>query len=89
MPKTERQALRPKVVQDAQKATTFDEKWAKGWIRMAEALMLAGDDEGMENVVEEKRAEGLMATLEGAQEALENAIGLSDGNVRAGECCPN
>ena len=86
-PKTERQALRPRALQDAERATTLDEMWAKGWIRMAEALVLAGDEEGMEGVVEGKRAEGRMATLAGAQEALENAIRLSDGNVRAGECC--
>jgi thiol-disulfide isomerase/thioredoxin len=83
-PKKERQALRPKALQDAQNATTFDEGWAKGWIRMAEALLLAGDEEAMESTPAAKRAEGRMATLEGAQKALENAIGLSDGNVRAG-----
>lgn len=86
-PKMERQALRPKALQDAEKATTFDESWAKGWIRMAEALVLAGDEEAMESVAEGKRAEGRMATLEAAREALENSIGLSDGQVRAGECC--
>lgn len=81
--KKERMALRPKAIQDAHNATTFDEMWAKGWIRMAEALMLAGDEEAMESVVEGKRLEGRMSTLEGAREALEKAIGLSDGNIRA------
>lgn len=86
-PKRERQLLRPKAIQDAERATTLDERWAKGWIRMAEALLLAGDEEGMEDVREGMRAEGRVKTLEGAQEAIENAIGLSDGNLRAGEFC--
>lgn len=85
--KSERLLLRPKAIQDANKATTLDERWAKGWIRMAEALMLAGDDEGMEAVKEGARAEGRLKTLESAQEAIENAIGLSDGTLRAGEFC--
>jgi len=82
-PKTERLTLRPKALQDAHDATSFDEKWAKGWIRMAQALMLAGDEEAMESVAEGKRAAGRVTTLEGAKEALENAIGLSDGTLRA------
>ena len=85
-PKEARQAFRPKAIQDAQKATTLDEGWAKGWIRMAEAMVLAGDDEGQESA-EGKRAEGRIITLKGAEEALENAIDLSDGNLRAGEYC--
>ena len=86
-PKSERQLLRPKAIQDAERATTLDERWAKGWIRMAEALMLAGDEEGMEGVREGTRVEGRVKTLEGAQKAIENAIGLSDGNLKAGEFC--
>lgn len=86
-PKEARQAFRPKAIEDAHKATTLDEGWAKGWIRMAEAMMLAGDEEGQESTAEGKRAEGRMITLKGAQEALENAIDLSDGNLRAGEYC--
>ncbi|KAM5541766.1 hypothetical protein V8D89_004495 [Ganoderma adspersum] len=82
-PKEERQKLRPKLVSDAHQATTLDERWAKGWVRMAEALVLACDEEGNEGVKEEKRAEGRRISLEGAQSALENAIGLGEGKVKA------
>lgn len=84
--KEERQKLRPKLVSDAHQATTLDERWAKGWVRMAEAFVLAGDEEGNESVKEEKWVEGRRMSLEGAQSALENAIGLGEGKVKAGKC---
>ena len=83
-PKAERQALRPKAIQDANSATALDERWAKGWVRVAEALVLSGDEEGNESVAEELRPEARRKTLEGAQEALENAIGLGEGKVKTG-----
>ena len=83
--KEERQMLRPKLASDAHKAMTLDERWAKGWVRMAEALVLACDEEGIEGVKEEKQTEVRRASLEGAQSALENAIGLGEGKVKAGE----
>ncbi|PIL27794.1 hypothetical protein GSI_10947 [Ganoderma sinense ZZ0214-1] len=82
-PKEERQKLRPKLVSDAHQATTLDEQWAKGWVRMAEAMVLAGDEEGNESVKEEKRAEERRVSLEGAQAALENAIEVGEGKVKA------
>ena len=85
VPKEERQKLRPKAIQDAQWATTLDERWAKGWVRMGEALILAGDEEANEAVAEDLRAEGRKKTLEGAQEALENAVGIGEGKVKAGK----
>ncbi|RDX46147.1 thioredoxin-domain-containing protein [Lentinus brumalis] len=85
VPKEERQKLRPKAIQDAQRATTLDERWAKGWVRMGEAMILAGDEEGNEGVAEHLRAEGRKVTLEGALEALENAVGLGEGKVKAAQ----
>ncbi|TRM55502.1 thioredoxin-domain-containing protein [Schizophyllum amplum] len=82
-PKDERKQLRPRAIADAHKATTLDQSWAKGWVRMAEAMLLAGDEEGMEDVSADKRLEGVRHMLEGAQEALEDAVNLSDGKVKA------
>ena len=48
--KEERQKLRQNAISDAVQATTIDSKWAKGWVRMAEALVLATDEEGSEGV---------------------------------------
>ena len=87
-PKAERQALRPKAIQDAQSATALDERWGKGWVRMAEALVLAGDEEGNEGMEERQKAAGRKTTLEGAEGALGNAIGLSEGKVKAGKFTP-
>ena len=84
-PKEERQKLRAKLMSDAHKATTLDERWAKGWVRLAEAMVLSCDEEGIEGMKEEKQGEGRRITLEGAQEALENAVGLSEGKVKVGE----
>ncbi|TBU45452.1 thioredoxin-domain-containing protein [Dichomitus squalens] len=81
--KEERQKLRQKAISDAVQATAIDDKWAKGWVRMAEALVLATDEEGTQDVGEERRPEGLRKALEGAVQALENAIGLSEGKVKA------
>ena len=85
IPKVERQTLRPKAVQDAVTATTLDERWGKGWVRMAEALLLATDEEANEGVVPEKRPETRRKGFEGVEEELTNAVGLSDGKVKAGE----
>jgi len=78
----ERKKLRPKAIQDATYVTNLEERWGKGWVRMAEALLLAGDEEGLADADGDKE-EGRKATLLGAEEALENAIGLSDGKLRA------
>ncbi|KAI1788098.1 thioredoxin-domain-containing protein [Ganoderma leucocontextum] len=85
LPKEERQNLRPMLVSDAIKATTLDERWAKGWVRLAEASLLACDEEGNERVKEELREEGGRKGLEAAQQALENAVGLGEGKVKVGE----
>jgi len=84
-PLEERKSLRPKAVQDAQQATDLEERWGKAWVRMAEALLLTTDEEAMSDIEESKRAEGRKLGLQGAEEALENAIGLSEGKVEAGE----
>ncbi|KAI0747126.1 thioredoxin-domain-containing protein [Daedaleopsis nitida] len=83
--KEERQLLRPKAVKDARQATVLDERWGKGWVRMAEALLLTADEEENESVKEEARQETVKKCLEGVESALENAIGLSEGKVKAGE----
>ncbi|KAL1741366.1 thioredoxin-domain-containing protein [Schizophyllum fasciatum] len=82
-----RKQLRAQAVGDATEATRLDERWGKGWVRLAEAMMLAGDEEGMEDVAEDKRAEGTRHMLAAAEEALHNAINLSDGKVKAGKSC--
>ena len=84
-PKGERKKLRVRAVVDATNATQRDRAWGKGWVRLAEALVLQADEEGMEDVAEDKRVEGVKQTLLGAEEALQNAINLSDGKVKAGE----
>lgn len=76
---------RPKALQDAVRATELDAAWPKGWVRLAEATLAAGDDDAA--IAPEKRAEGKRMTLEGAQEALENAVRLApEGKVKAGMC---
>ncbi|KAF5357399.1 hypothetical protein D9758_005938 [Tetrapyrgos nigripes] len=81
-PVEERKKLRPKALQDAYKATELEERWGKGWVRLAEAMTLANDEEAMSDVDENKREEGKKNTLEGIEEALENAVGLSEGKVK-------
>ena len=81
----EREEARTKALQDAIHATTKDDRWGKGWVRMAEALLLSVDEEGREGVAEHLQSEGLKKALDGAEEALQNAVGLSEGKVKAGE----
>ncbi|KAL1728049.1 hypothetical protein EV714DRAFT_286067 [Schizophyllum commune] len=68
--------LRPRAMEDAYMATILDERWGKGWVRLAQVML-------MEVEVEEKegREEGVSKMLEGAQAALHNAVGLSEGRV--------
>ncbi|KAJ3862547.1 thioredoxin-domain-containing protein [Lentinula novae-zelandiae] len=80
-----RNALRVKQMQDGLKVTNMEERWGKGWVRLAEALLESGCEESLENVAEDKRSEGRRASLEGAEEALTNAIQLSEGKVKIGE----
>lgn len=84
VPKEERQKLRPKALEDAIRATQKDERWGKGWVRMAEATLLAIDEEGSAGVAERLRQEGLREGLAGAEEALHNAVRLSEGKVKFG-----
>ncbi|RPD52413.1 thioredoxin-domain-containing protein [Lentinus tigrinus ALCF2SS1-7] len=83
VPKEDRQKLRPKAIQDAHTATALDERWAKGWVRMGEAAILAGDEEGNESVAEHLRAEERKKALEGAEKAFENAVRFGEGKVKA------
>jgi len=77
--------LRPKALQDAVKATELDERWAKGWVRMAEALLAAGEDDS--SVAPENRAEGRKKLLEGAEESLHNAVRLAtESKIKLGAC---
>ena len=61
-------------------ATLLDGRWGKGWVRLAQVML-------MEVEVEERegREEGIRKMLEGAQAALYNAVGLSEGRVLKGE----
>ena len=80
---TNGEKLRPKALQDAVKATELDERWPKGWVRLAEAMIAASEDD--QGVAPELRTEGKQKTLEGAQQALENAVALApEGKVKAG-----
>ncbi|KZV80471.1 thioredoxin-domain-containing protein [Exidia glandulosa HHB12029] len=73
---------RPKALGDAVRATELDPSWPKGWVRLAEATLAAGEDDA--EVAPEKRAEGKRMVLEGAQEALENAVRIApEGKVKA------
>ncbi|KAL1757819.1 hypothetical protein FB107DRAFT_289014 [Schizophyllum commune] len=68
--------LRPRAMGDACMATLLDERWGKGWVRLAQVML-------MEVEVEERegRDEGVRKMLEGAQAALYNAVGLPEGRV--------
>ncbi|KAH9930532.1 thioredoxin-domain-containing protein [Epithele typhae] len=57
-------------VEDARAATVLDEKWGKGWVRMAEAALLAEEEEGMK-------------AMNAALESLQKAVSVSDGKVKA------
>lgn len=64
--------LRPKALQDATRATELDPRYAKGWVRLAEALLAAGEDDA--GLAPEKRAEGRRVVAAGVRQALENAV---------------
>ncbi|KAH8827154.1 thioredoxin-domain-containing protein [Flagelloscypha sp. PMI_526] len=72
-------------VKDANKATEFDPNYSKGWVRLAEALLIArADIETMDNINSEKAAEGKELTKGAVVEALEKAVGLAaqEGNTK-------
>ncbi|KAI5899148.1 thioredoxin-like protein [Schizophyllum commune H4-8] len=75
-PKDLRNELRLRAMEDAYVATRLDERWGKGWVRLAQAMLMEAEVEGREG-----REEGVRKMLEGAQEALYNAVGLSEGRV--------
>jgi thioredoxin-like negative regulator of GroEL len=67
--------MRPKAMQDALDATAFDERWAKGWVRLADVMVAEADNCKSKGG---KLAEGYKKGLEAAQEALENALALAE-----------
>ncbi|KZV71730.1 thioredoxin-like protein [Peniophora sp. CONT] len=75
--------LRQKALQDAMLVTDLDERWGKGWYRLAEVLNAVRQDASGEDVAPEKREEGARVSRDGVIEALENAVGLSDGKVKS------
>lgn len=87
LPGTEQSSvmLRQKAFQDAMLATDLDERWGKGWYRLAEVLNAVRQDASSEDVAAEKREEGSRVSRDAVIEALENAVGLSDGKVKAGK----
>lgn len=64
--------------------TDLDERWGKGWYRLAEVLNAVRQDASGEDVAPEHREEGARVSRDGVIEALENAVGLSDGKVKSG-----
>ncbi|KAL1688131.1 hypothetical protein GGG16DRAFT_116316 [Schizophyllum commune] len=68
--------LRPRAMEDAYMATLLDERWEKGWVRLAQVMLVEVEVERREG-----REEGIRKMLEGAQAALYNAVGLSEGRV--------
>ncbi|KAL1660019.1 thioredoxin-domain-containing protein, partial [Schizophyllum commune] len=80
MPKAQSNQLRPRAMEDAYMATLLDERWGKGWVRLAQVMLMEAEVEEAE-----KREEGIRKMLGGAQAALYNAVGLSEGRVLKGE----
>ncbi|KAI4524922.1 thioredoxin-like protein [Schizophyllum commune Loenen D] len=76
MPKAQSNQLRPRAMEDAYMATLLDERWGKGWVRLAQVMLMEAEVEEAE-----KREEGIKKMLGGAQAALYNAAGLSEGRV--------
>ncbi|KAH7103212.1 hypothetical protein BKA62DRAFT_769025 [Auriculariales sp. MPI-PUGE-AT-0066] len=73
--------LKPQALQDAMTATELDPRWAKGWVRAAEATIAAGEDNGA--VEPELREEGLRKCYEAAEEQLTTALQFSgEGKVK-------
>ena len=79
--------LRKNALQDAMLVTELDERWGKGWYRLAEVLNAVRQDASSEDVAPEKREEGAHISRDAVLEALENAVNLSDGKVKAGMSC--
>ncbi|KAI5824466.1 thioredoxin-like protein [Schizophyllum commune Tattone D] len=75
-PKAQSNQLRPRAMEDAYMATLLDERWGKGWVRLAQVMLMEAEVEEAE-----KREEGIRKMLGGAQAALYNAAGLSEGRV--------
>lgn len=84
--KAARMTLRRQAMRDANAATDLEPRWGKGWVRSAEAVLLSGDDEVLEDTPAETRAESKRMMLSAVLETLFNAANLSDGKLRAGEC---
>ncbi|KAJ4485294.1 thioredoxin-domain-containing protein [Lentinula aciculospora] len=80
-----RNALRVKQMKDGLKVTEMEERWGKGWVRLAEAILESCCKESMEYVAVELGPAGEKISLNGAEEALTNAIRLSEGKVKTGE----
>jgi len=80
---TERNKLRPQILQDAIKANELEPLWGKGYVRMADAFLESASEESLSVVPEEKRDEGRRKGLDAAAEALEEAVELSEGRARS------
>ncbi|KAJ3723836.1 thioredoxin-like protein [Lentinula raphanica] len=78
-----RNALRVKQMEDGLKVTNLEERWGKGWVRLAEAMLEAGSEESQESVAVDLRSEGRKVTLDAAEEALTNAVNLTEGKTKA------
>ena len=81
-PEEERRALGENAMRDARCATTLDERWVKGWIRLAEAAQLVAE---CENDPTPERAAARRMQLMAAHRAAEMVASLSSEKSRAGE----
>ncbi|KAE9405278.1 thioredoxin-like protein [Gymnopus androsaceus JB14] len=78
-----RMDLRRKLVADGNKITTMEERWGKGWVRMAEAMLETLSEEFLQGYeTEDARVEGKKLALEAVESALLNAIDLSEGKSK-------
>ncbi|KAJ3996506.1 thioredoxin-domain-containing protein [Lentinula boryana] len=80
-----RNALRVKQMEDGLKVTKLEERWGKGWVRLAEAFLEAGCEESMLDMAIGQGLEGQRHNLKAAEEALTSAVGLSEGKAKAGK----
>lgn len=81
-----RMDLRVKQLADGMKVTDMEERWGKGWVRMAEALLETLSEESMQGFrSDDARVEGKKRAIEAVEDALLNAIDLSEGKPKLGE----
>ncbi|RDX46136.1 thioredoxin-domain-containing protein [Lentinus brumalis] len=85
--KADRNKYRRKALEDCLVAVPQDDgKWAKAWLRLAEASLLSAEEESIEEFPIHKRAMKRKERIAGAEEALKAAIEHSEGKIKEGAC---